>query len=90
MFILVVVNSSNSLFFFSDFHCFGSNGSGKSSLAMASLWALTGSLDPRRSQDGKVSDIVNDDANVSKLSGDLPGLSSYRSHKEHAERKGHT
>lgn len=41
-----------------------SNGSGKSSLAMASLWALTGSMDPRRAQDGKVSDVVNDESKV--------------------------
>lgn len=47
-----------------------SNGSGKSSLAMAALWALTGSMDPRRAQDGKVSDIVHDD---SKVSGWLAG-----------------
>lgn len=32
---------------------------------MAALWGLTGSLDPRRTQDGKVSDIVNDDSKVS-------------------------
>lgn len=43
---------------------FSSNGSGKSSLAMAALWALTGSLDPRRAQDGKVSDVVNDYSKV--------------------------
>jgi hypothetical protein len=41
-----------------------SNGSGKSSLAMAALWALTGSMDPRRAQDGKVSDVVHDEAKV--------------------------
>jgi len=41
-----------------------SNGSGKSSLAMAALWALTGSMDPRRAQDGKVSDVINDNAKV--------------------------
>jgi DNA repair exonuclease SbcCD nuclease subunit len=41
-----------------------SNGSGKTSLAMASLWALTGSLDPRRAQDGKVSDVINDYSKV--------------------------
>ena len=35
-----------------------SNGTGKSSLAMASLWALTGALDPRPLPDGKVADIV--------------------------------
>ncbi len=37
-----------------------SNGVGKSTLAMASLWALSGSLDPRPAQDGKVGDVVND------------------------------
>eukprot|EP00980_Cylindrotheca_fusiformis_P009811 scaffold2157_cov111-Cylindrotheca_fusiformis.AAC.5 len=42
-----------------------SNGSGKSSLAMAALWALTGSLDPRRAQDGKVTDVINDYSKVS-------------------------
>lgn len=41
-----------------------SNGSGKSSLAMAALWALSGSLDPRRAQDGKVSDVINDYSKV--------------------------
>jgi hypothetical protein len=42
-----------------------SNGSGKSSLAMATLWALTGSLDARRSLDLKVADVVNDYSKVS-------------------------
>ncbi|KAL3792558.1 hypothetical protein HJC23_005528 [Cyclotella cryptica] len=37
-----------------------SNGVGKSTLAMASLWALVGSIDPRPVQDGKVVDVVND------------------------------
>jgi len=37
-----------------------SNGVGKSTLAMSSLWALTGSTDPRPTQDGKVTDVVND------------------------------
>lgn len=37
-----------------------SNGVGKSTLAMASLWALIGSLDSRPVQDGRVVDIVND------------------------------
>ena len=46
------------------FVCVESNGSGKTSLAMAALWALTGSMDPRRSQDGKVSDVVNDQSKV--------------------------
>jgi hypothetical protein len=41
-----------------------SNGSGKSSLAMATLWALTGTLDARRSMDMKVADVVNDDSKV--------------------------
>jgi len=43
---------------------FRSNGSGKSSLAMATLWALTGSVDPRPLQDSKVSDVVNDSCKV--------------------------
>lgn len=43
---------------------FVSNGSGKSSLAMAALWALTGSLDPRKAADSKVADIVNDASKV--------------------------
>lgn len=46
-----------------------SNGSGKSSLAMAALWALTGSMDPRRALDGKVSDVINDDCKVGCTSG---------------------
>lgn len=37
-----------------------SNGTGKSSLVMSALWALTGSIDPRPMQDDKVSDVVND------------------------------
>ena len=37
-----------------------SNGVGKSTLAMSSLWALSGSLDARPTQDGKVADVVND------------------------------
>jgi hypothetical protein len=41
-----------------------SNGSGKSSLAMASLWCLTGSLDNRPAQDSKVADVVNDSSKV--------------------------
>lgn len=44
-----------------------SNGVGKSSLAMASLWALTGSTDPRLTQDGKVTDIVNDFSTVAEV-----------------------
>jgi hypothetical protein len=31
---------------------------------MAPLWALTGSMDPRRVQDAKVTDIVHDDSKV--------------------------
>lgn len=34
---------------------------------MATLWALTGTLDPRPMQDSKVSDIVNDESKVSKF-----------------------
>jgi DNA repair exonuclease SbcCD ATPase subunit len=41
-----------------------SNGSGKTTLAMSTLWALTGSIDPRPMEDGKVSDIVHDDVQV--------------------------
>ena len=37
-----------------------SNGVGKSTLAMSALWSLSGSLDARPTQDGKVADIVND------------------------------
>jgi DNA repair exonuclease SbcCD ATPase subunit len=40
---------------------------GKSTLAMASLWALTGSLDPRPTQDGKVADVVNDLSRVADV-----------------------
>jgi DNA repair exonuclease SbcCD ATPase subunit len=36
-------------------------------LAMASLWALTGSLDPRPTQDGKVADVVNDFSRVADV-----------------------
>ena len=32
---------------------------------MATLWALTGTLDPRPMQDAKVADVVNDDSKVS-------------------------
>ena len=42
-----------------------SNGSGKTSLSMAALWALTGSADPRPFQDSKVADVVNDSKDVS-------------------------
>ena len=31
---------------------------------MAALWALTGSMDPRRAQDLKVADVVNDESEV--------------------------
>ena len=53
-----------------------SNGSGKSSLSMAALWALTGSLDARRVQDAKVGDIVNDDSKAAKVTveGSLNGI----------------
>jgi DNA repair exonuclease SbcCD ATPase subunit/DNA repair exonuclease SbcCD nuclease subunit len=44
-----------------------SNGSGKSSLAMAALWALTGSLDARPSMDMKVADVVNDDSKTARV-----------------------
>lgn len=46
-----------------------SNGSGKTSLAVSILWALTGTTDSRPSQDYKVSDVVNDSSKVS-----LPNL----------------
>jgi len=45
-----------------------SNGTGKSSLAMSALWALTGSIDPRPVSDSKVSDIVNDLSKSAKVS----------------------
>ena len=48
-----------------------SNGTGKTSLLMSALWALTGSIDPRPTQDDKVSDIINDASKVS-----LPQLSA--------------
>mmetsp|Transcript_9032 Transcript_9032/g.21479 ORF Transcript_9032/g.21479 Transcript_9032/m.21479 type:complete len:1288 (+) Transcript_9032:58-3921(+) len=44
-----------------------SNGSGKTSLAMAALWALTGSMDARRANDGKVTDIINDYSKVARV-----------------------
>ena len=37
-----------------------SNGSGKSTLAMAPLWCLTGLMDERPTNDGKVTDVVHD------------------------------
>lgn len=45
-----------------------SNGSGKSSLAMAALWALTGTVDPRPLEDSKVSDVVNDLSKAARVS----------------------
>lgn len=53
-----------------------SNGSGKTSLAMASLWALTGSMDARRANDGKVTDIINDYSKVARvtLDGSINGI----------------
>jgi DNA repair exonuclease SbcCD ATPase subunit len=45
-----------------------SNGVGKSTLAMAALWALAGTVDPRPAQDGKVSDVVNDFCKVAEVS----------------------
>jgi hypothetical protein len=47
--------------------CVNSNGSGKSSLAISTLWALTGTLYPRPMQDAKVSDVVNDGSKVSAM-----------------------
>ena len=44
-----------------------SNGTGKSSLAMATLWALTGSLDARPASDLKVADVVNDNSKTAKV-----------------------
>ncbi|KAL7444717.1 hypothetical protein ACHAXM_010925 [Skeletonema potamos] len=44
-----------------------SNGVGKTTIAMASLWALSGSLDPRPTQDGKVGDVVNDLSKVAEV-----------------------
>jgi DNA repair exonuclease SbcCD ATPase subunit/DNA repair exonuclease SbcCD nuclease subunit len=49
-------------------HGSDSNGTGKSSLAMATLWALTGSLDPRPLPDGKVADVVHDGSKVARVS----------------------
>lgn len=34
---------------------------------MASLWALTGSIDPRPVQDARVNDVVHDDSKVGVL-----------------------
>ena len=44
-----------------------SNGSGKSSLAMAPLWALTGALDPRPLPDGKVADVIHDNSKIARV-----------------------
>ncbi|VEU42470.1 unnamed protein product [Pseudo-nitzschia multistriata] len=44
-----------------------SNGTGKSSLAMATLWGLTGSLDARPSADMKVADVINDNSKTAKV-----------------------
>jgi len=44
-----------------------SNGTGKSSLAMATLWGLTGSLDARPASDMKVADVVNDNSKIAKV-----------------------
>ncbi|CAB9505524.1 expressed unknown protein [Seminavis robusta] len=45
-----------------------SNGSGKTTLAMAALWAMTGSADPRPFQDSKVVDILNDSNQNARVS----------------------
>ncbi|KAL7542726.1 hypothetical protein ACHAWF_007242 [Thalassiosira exigua] len=52
-----------------------SNGVGKSTLAMASLWALAGSTDPHPAQDGKVTDVVNDFSKIARvtLNGQING-----------------
>ena len=55
------------LFILKVFCNFCSNGVGKSTLAMSSLWALAGSTDPRPTQDGKVTDIVNDFSKLAKV-----------------------
>ena len=44
-----------------------SNGTGKSSLAMAALWGLTGSIDPRLVSDAKVADVVTDGCKTTKV-----------------------
>ena len=44
-----------------------SNGTGKSSLAMAALWGLTGSIDPRLVNDAKVADVVTDGCKSTKV-----------------------
>ena len=45
-----------------------SNGSGKSLLAMSTLWCFTGSLDARPMEDSKVSDIINDECTTARVS----------------------
>ena len=50
-----------------------SNGSGKTSLVMSVLWALTGSVDARPLPDAKVSDVINDSSKV-RVSACLDGL----------------
>eukprot|EP00571_Detonula_confervacea_P000636 CAMPEP_0172321892 /NCGR_PEP_ID=MMETSP1058-20130122/44578_1 /TAXON_ID=83371 /ORGANISM="Detonula confervacea, Strain CCMP 353" /LENGTH=1334 /DNA_ID=CAMNT_0013037503 /DNA_START=59 /DNA_END=4063 /DNA_ORIENTATION=+ len=44
-----------------------SNGVGKSTLAMSSLWALSGSMDARPTQDWKVTDVVNDFSKIAEV-----------------------
>lgn len=44
-----------------------SNGTGKSSLAMAALWALTGRVDHHVVNDGKVSDVMTDGCTTTKV-----------------------
>ena len=60
MFLLNINGVSHLLIIRSTF----SNGSGKSTLAMASLCALTGSIDARPVQDAKVNDVVHDNSKV--------------------------
>ena len=57
-------------------HSIRSNGSGKSSLAVAILWCISGNMDARPVQDSKVSDVVNDDSKVARVTvrGSLNGL----------------
>jgi len=47
-----------------------SNGTGKSSLAMATLWALTGRVDSHVVNDGKVLDVITDGCKVTNVSVD--------------------
>ncbi|GKY91347.1 hypothetical protein MPSEU_000106900 [Mayamaea pseudoterrestris] len=53
-----------------------SNGSGKSLLAMSTLWCFTGSLDARPMEDSKVSDIINDECKTARVTvqGELNGV----------------